>query len=146
MKQNSDEEMRDLILDRYKSGEIVISTADGLQVAKLSEIIKQPTEGILYDINRDFGTILTLIHDRKWVNDFALSKVVEALKNELADESEKGMIFAEWCQNGPVMWHGFFCGWFYKYESMHIKENVKTTSELYASESFLKYYNERKSK
>lgn len=59
---------------------------------------------------------------------------------------EKAMRFAEWCQNGPVMWHGFYCGWFYKYESIHTKENIKTTAELFASPEFLAYYEERKAK
>lgn len=56
-------------------------------------------------------------------------------------EAEKAMRFAEWCQNGPYMWHGFFCGWFHKFESIHIKENIKTTEELYNSKEFLTYLN-----
>lgn len=44
------------------------------------EFIKQPIEGMLYDLNRNEVTVLTLIEDPKWVNDYAVSKVIQELK------------------------------------------------------------------
>ena len=75
--------IKDLILTEYEKGNIVVSTHEGLQVAKLSEIIEQETSGLLYDLNRDAGTILTFIEDPKWVNDYACMKVIVALKEKI---------------------------------------------------------------
>jgi len=82
------EEIKDLILEEAKNGNIVVSTFEGLRKYKLSEIVGQPVEGLLYDLNRDAGTILTLIDDPKWVNDYASSQVIIYLKNKL-DELTK---------------------------------------------------------
>ncbi len=81
--------IRDKILEEYKKGNVVIQTFEGLQVTKLSELIKQPTEGILYDINRDEMTILTFISDPKWVNDYASTQVIRALKEKIEDVEDK---------------------------------------------------------
>ena len=72
--------LKDKILKEYEKGNIVIATIEGLQVMKLSEFIKQPVDGLLYDLNRDEATILTFIDDPKWVNDYAVCKVIRALK------------------------------------------------------------------
>ena len=73
-------DLRDYILEKEKEGKIVVNTAFGLGEISLDEIVKQHTEGLLYDLNRDRGTILTFIEDEKWVNDFACMKVIEKLK------------------------------------------------------------------
>ena len=56
---------------------------EGPMMAELKSIIDQPTEGLLYDLNRDEGTILTLISDPKWVNDFACAQVIRELKRRI---------------------------------------------------------------
>lgn len=78
-----DVKIKDLILTEYEEGNIVVSTHDGLRFGKLSEIIEQETSGLLYDLNRDAGTILTFIEDPKWVNDYACMQVIVALKEQL---------------------------------------------------------------
>lgn len=83
------ESIKDKILEEYKKGNVVISNFEGLQVTKLSELIKQPTEGILYDINRDEMTILTFITDPKWVNDYASTQVIRALKQKIEEVEDK---------------------------------------------------------
>jgi len=77
------EELKDKILSEYKKGNIVVSTFDGIKTAPLKDVINQPTEGLLYDINRDQATILTLIDDPKWVNDYACMAVIRELKRQL---------------------------------------------------------------
>ena len=79
------EKFRDLVLEKEKQGKVVIATVDGYAEMDLDEIIKQPLEGLLYDLNRDKATILTWIDDIKWVNDFACMKVIEKLK-EIVDK------------------------------------------------------------
>ncbi len=73
--------LRDKILAEAEKGNIVIYTIEGLQVANLEEFIKQPAEGMLYDLNRDPATVLTFLENPKWVNDFAVSLVIKRLRN-----------------------------------------------------------------
>ena len=42
----------------------------------LKEFVKQPIDGMLYDLNRGETVILTFIDDIKWINDFAATKVL----------------------------------------------------------------------
>jgi hypothetical protein len=80
--------VKDRILAEYKKGNIVVAGIEGGQVVKISDFIKQPADGILYDLNRDEATILTFIDNPKWVNDYASSQVIRALKSKI-DELEK---------------------------------------------------------
>jgi hypothetical protein len=79
------EKLRDMILAERDKGNVVISTIEGLRVAKLSDIIKQPVEGLLWDLNRTPEVALTFIEDPKWINDFAVSLVIERL-HEIAKD------------------------------------------------------------
>ena len=81
------DKIEDKIKEEYEKGNIVVATIDGLQGMKLSDFIKQPVSGMLYDLNRDEATVLTFIPDQKWVNDFAVCKVIRALKKRI-DELE----------------------------------------------------------
>jgi hypothetical protein len=74
---------KDIILAEYKKGNIVVSTFEGLQVAPLKEIIKQPIDGLLYDLNRNESVVLTFINDPKWINDYAVAQVIRALKSRI---------------------------------------------------------------
>jgi len=77
--------IKELILEEEKNGFLVIAGFEGLQKAKLSEIVKQPVEGLLYDLNRDPVTILTFINDPKWVNDYASMQVIRLLHNKVEE-------------------------------------------------------------
>jgi len=86
--------IKDKILKEYKKGNIIVVTIEGLQGMPLKEFIKQPADGILYDLNRNEAKILTFIEDPKWVNDYAVCKVIRALKNRIK-ELEKQIIQEE---------------------------------------------------
>ena len=81
--------IKDKILKEYKKGNIVVAGIDGLQGMPIKEFIKQPVEGMLYDLNRDEATVLTLIDNPKWVNDYAVSKVIVALKKRIKELEEQ---------------------------------------------------------
>ena len=81
------ESLKDLVLKKAKEGKVVFMTWDGPREADLNEFIKQPTEGLLYDLNRDRVTVLTFIEDPKWVNDFAVGLVIAKLK-EIIDNQK----------------------------------------------------------
>ena len=76
-------DIKDLVLQKQKEGKIVLSTFDGFAEVNLDEFIKQPIEGILYDLNRNASTVLTFINDPKWVNDYAVGLVIAKLKSLL---------------------------------------------------------------
>ena len=82
-------ELRNKILSEYEKGNIVIATIEGLQGMKLSDFIDQPVDGMLYDLNRDEATVLTLINSPKWVNDYAVCKVIRALKDKIDELNKK---------------------------------------------------------
>lgn len=79
------EELKDFILKKEEEGKVVIQTVDGLSEIDLNEFIKQPTQGILYDLNRDRPTVLTFIDDPKWVNDYAVGLVIVKLKEKIKE-------------------------------------------------------------
>jgi hypothetical protein len=82
-------ELKTLVLEEYKKGNIVIASGvGGLCTAPLKEIIKQPVDGLLYDINRNEATILTFINDPKWINDYASTQIIRALKNQVNELKE----------------------------------------------------------
>ena len=74
------ENLKELILKKAKEGKVIFMTVEGPMETDLEEFIKQPTEGLLYDLNRDRVTVLTLIDDPKWINDFAVGLVITKLK------------------------------------------------------------------
>jgi hypothetical protein len=80
----SKKEVIELIRSQERQGNVVFNTIEGLQGMKLEEIIKQPTEGLLYDLNRDKATIMTLMDKDelygKWINDYAVCLVITKLK------------------------------------------------------------------
>jgi hypothetical protein len=76
-------ELKDQILSEYSKGNIIVATFQGLQIMPIKDFIEQPTEGMLYDLNRDESTVLTFIYDHKWVNDYAVCQVIRQLKNKI---------------------------------------------------------------
>ena len=86
--------IKDKILEEYKKGNIVVAGFEGLQTMPLEEIIKQPTDGLLYDLNRNESVILTFIEDPKWVNDYAITQVVRKLKS-IIDQASQSQVTDE---------------------------------------------------
>ena len=76
------------VLDEYKNGNIVVYNFEGLKIIELSEFIKQPVEGMLYDLNRSESVVLALIEDPKWINDYACAKVIMALNDKIKELSK----------------------------------------------------------
>lgn len=74
-------DFKNLVLAEYEKGNIIVATFEGLKKMSLDEFVKQPAEGMLYDLNRDEGTVLTFIDNKKWINDFAVAKVIQKLKS-----------------------------------------------------------------
>ena len=82
------EDIKNKILEQYDKGNIVVASMMGMQVIPLDQFIEQHTEAILYDLNRCEPVILGFIEDPKWINDYAVAKVIRALKEKI-DALEK---------------------------------------------------------
>ena len=78
----------DWVLSEWDKGNLVYADIEGLKSIKLEEFVKQPLDGMLYDINRNTATILTFLDDPKWVNDFALTKLLEYYYNKCKEQEK----------------------------------------------------------
>lgn len=78
-------ELKELILEKRKEGKLVYATHEGFTSVDIDEFIKQPVDGILYDLNRLEEVTLTFIDDPKWVNDFAVALTIRRLKKRIAE-------------------------------------------------------------
>lgn len=84
----SNTEIRDLILEESKKGNVVFMGIEGPMIADLNDFINQPTDGILYDLNRLPEVVLTYIDDPKWINDYAVYLVISKLKSLLESQQK----------------------------------------------------------
>ena len=81
-------ELIDKILSNQKNDTVVYMTEAGLMGSTVSELLNQPAEGVLYDLNRDIASLVTLGRESKnkrWINDIALAFVFTELYKKYAD-------------------------------------------------------------
>lgn len=67
------EQIRELPDDK-----VAIATIEGIAVCGISELLSQPVEGLLYDLNRDMATNYARLNDgdMRAINDIAISKIL----------------------------------------------------------------------
>lgn len=88
MTRKEKKQLVELIHSETNKGKIVIYSCEGMFTADSKDFIKQPVDDILYDLNRDEMTVLTLSRTHiRWVNDFAVACTIRALKARI-DELE----------------------------------------------------------
>ena len=77
--------LKEIILEEEKKDKVVFLTMDGPKSVDIDKFISQPTEGLLYDLNRNRSTVLTFIEEGnlKWINDFCVMKIITKLKEML---------------------------------------------------------------
>jgi len=84
---SEDKKFSELVLEERDKGNVVFLCIDSIMCAPVKEIIKQPTDGLLWDLNRDEATALTFMDKEgmlHWVNNFAVALVIRELKKEVA--------------------------------------------------------------
>lgn len=94
---------RDIVLKEAKKGNVVLLSEEGLMTSPLNEIVEQPADGLLYDLNRNEAVILTFIEDRKWVNDYAVAQVIRELKSRLESKPNSKLKNIEVCEQGEII-------------------------------------------
>ena len=78
-----------------ENGRVVLMTVEGLVTYDIDQLISQPTEGLLYDLNRDLATTSTLLlagaelPTLRLVNDYATALVIKRLKEKLESNGTK---------------------------------------------------------
>lgn len=92
-KENRFDDILDFIRKKNDKGHIVVKTLEGLISIPKDIFISQKVDGILYDLNRDEVTTLSLAKSRfnneRWINDLAATKTIRALKEKLDKYEEK---------------------------------------------------------
>lgn len=85
--------LKDYIYAERDKGRIVVMGLEGPMSMPLEEFVKQPADGMLYDLNRSEEVVMTFIHERKWVNDYAVALTIRKLvaqRDEARAVSEAG--------------------------------------------------------
>lgn len=85
----SKEELTNIVMDEEKKGFIVYRTIEGLEKQELSDFVRQPIEGQLYDINRDIATCLAFIDEPMGVNNFASNVLIRYYYDKCKELEEK---------------------------------------------------------
>lgn len=85
MNKETFEQTLDVIRNQEKHGNITIETIEGLAVIPLDDIVNWEADSLLYDLNRDKSTTISLGRNgmERWINDYAVAVVIEYLLNEL---------------------------------------------------------------
>lgn len=73
------------VLENERKGKVTYMTGMGLMTSTLESFCRQNADGVLYDLNRDRATTITLGRNgmERWINDYAVAVVIEYLLNEL---------------------------------------------------------------
>jgi hypothetical protein len=73
-------ELRETVLKARSEGKIAMWLLPGeLGITPLEDFLKQPADGILYDLNRGEECALSMAPNIRWVNDFAAAMVIRKL-------------------------------------------------------------------
>lgn len=80
-----------IVKENERKGIVTIMTECGLMSCNIERISKQSADGLLYDLNRDEATTLTLGQNgnERWVNDYAAAMVIRYLMSELEKAKKK---------------------------------------------------------
>ena len=77
---SKEEELREMVMAARKEGKVVMWVLpDQLMTAPLEEFVKQPADGILWDLNRGEECALASAPNIRWVNDFAVALTIRKL-------------------------------------------------------------------
>lgn len=83
------EKILDVVLKEEKDNNVVLMTADGIVKIDIDKLIDQDADGLLYDLNRDKASLITIAKsgkNKRWINDYACALVIEKLIQKLAEK------------------------------------------------------------
>ena len=86
MSEKQKKKWSEIVKEERAKGNVVFLCIDEVLSGPVKEIIKQPADGLLWDLNRDEVTALTFMDEEgmtHWVNNFAVALVIRELKRQL---------------------------------------------------------------
>ncbi len=86
MSEEQKKKWAEIAREERDKGNVIYLCIDSVLSAPVKEIIKQPADSLLWDLNRDEVTALTLMDKEgmtHWVNNFAVALVIKELKRQL---------------------------------------------------------------
>ena len=104
---SEDKKFSELVREEKEKGNVVFLCVDSIMCAPVKEIIKQPADGLLWDLNRDEATALTFMDKEgmiHWVNNFAVALVIRELKKSIAQLEAENEIARNLIQR-MINWH-----------------------------------------
>jgi len=66
----------------FEEGKVLYNTCEGLMECKIEDLVNQNTDGLLYDLNRDTATVLTIFDEQKLMNELAMINVLKFLHGQ----------------------------------------------------------------
>lgn len=85
----NEKNIREIVQQAMTEGKICYRTEDGIYSMPMVEFVQQQLEGMLYDINRDRATVMAFIDDPAWVNNLALTVLLEYYYNRCKQLEEE---------------------------------------------------------
>lgn len=83
------EELKKIVLKAREDGKVIMWVLpDQMMTAPVAEFVKQPADGILWDLNRGEECALSNTDSIRWVNDFAVAMTIRELVRQ-RDEALK---------------------------------------------------------
>jgi len=82
-------EKKDIIEAQRKAfdeGCVLFNTCEGVVKMKLKDIVNQPTDGLLYELNRDEATVTTIFDEQKLMNELATINVLKFLHGQYGNK------------------------------------------------------------
>lgn len=85
-KEESERIIKD-ILEQEKLGNVIFVAPGELLCSSIDNMINQPVEGLLYDLNRDKATCISNLKAGgiTWINNYAVALVIIRLKEKLEE-------------------------------------------------------------
>ncbi len=85
--------LTDMLRREEEKGRVAVMTVEGIMSYDIEEFCSQPAELLLYDLNRDTATTLTLLKKGKdslplvrLINDYAAALVIRHLKSKINNQ------------------------------------------------------------
>lgn len=72
--------------EAFSNGKVLYNTCEGTTQASIVDLVNQPTEGLLYDLNRDIATVATIFDEQMLLNEVAIVNTLRYLHHLLTSD------------------------------------------------------------
>ena len=72
----------------FQEGKVLFNTCKGVIETSIEDLVKQDTDGLLYDLNRDTATVTTIFDENMLLNELATINVLKYLHSKVRKYEE----------------------------------------------------------